>query len=77
MKQVNKYNLNNEDIAVTPILFARSKKIGKVDTAFYKYYQRSGSIQNSGFSEKRFVGAGSRSHGRAGSGCVRGNQGAG
>lgn len=47
--------MNNEDIAVSPILFARSKKTVKVPTAFYKYYQRTGSIQNSGFSDKRFV----------------------
>lgn len=46
---------NNEDVAITPLLFARSKKIEKVDSPFYHYLQRSGSIQNSGFSEKRFV----------------------
>ena len=46
---------NNEDIAVSPILFARSQKTVKIDSAFYKYFQRTGSIQNSGFSEKRFV----------------------
>lgn len=46
---------NNEDIAVSPILFARSMNTKTVPSAFYKYYQRSGSIQNSGFSEKRFV----------------------
>ena len=46
---------NNEDIAVSPILFGRSKKTYKIETPFYKYLQRSGSIQNSGFSEKRFV----------------------
>lgn len=46
---------NNEDVAVSPILFARSKQISKVDTPFYKYFQRTGSIQNSGFNEKRFV----------------------
>ena len=47
--------LNNEDVAVAPILFAKAKKIYKIDKPFYKYYQRSGSIQNSGFNEKRFV----------------------
>lgn len=46
---------NNEDIAVSPILFGRSKNTLHIDTAFYKYLQRSGSIQNSGFNEKRFV----------------------
>ncbi len=46
---------NNEDIAVSPILFARSKKTETIPSAFYKYFQRTGSIQNSGFSEKRFV----------------------
>lgn len=46
---------NNEDIAVSPILFGRSKKTYKIETPFYKYLQRSGSIQNSSFSETRFV----------------------
>ena len=46
---------NNEDIAVSPILFLKSKKTLKVESPFYKYVQRSGSIQNSGFSEKRFA----------------------
>lgn len=46
---------NNEDIAVTPIVLARAKKIAVVNQPFYKYYQRTGSIQNSSFSEKRFV----------------------
>ncbi len=47
--------LNNEDIAITPILFGRAKSIYKIDKPFYKYFQRSGSIQNSGFNEKRFA----------------------
>lgn len=47
--------LNNEDVAVTPILFGRAKKIIKINKAYYKYLQRNGSIQNSGFSNKRFV----------------------
>lgn len=47
--------LNNEDVAVTPILFDRADKICYVDSAFYYYFQRSGSIQNSEFQEKRFV----------------------
>lgn len=46
---------NNEDVAVTPIVLAKAKKIAVVHEAFYKYYQREGSIQNSQFSEKRFV----------------------
>lgn len=46
---------NNEDVAVSPVLFARSKKTSHIDAPFYKYLQRSGSIQNSGFDEKRFV----------------------
>ncbi|MBR1771752.1 MAG: glycosyltransferase [Lachnospiraceae bacterium] len=46
---------NNEDIAVTPIVLARAKKITTVDKPMYYYYQRSGSIQNSRFDEKRFV----------------------
>ena len=47
--------MNNEDIAVSPILFERAKKIEHIDSPFYYYLQRSGSIQNSGFDEKRFV----------------------
>ena len=47
---------NNEDIAVSPILFLKSKRTIKVESPFYKYVQRSGSIQNSGFSKKRFMG---------------------
>lgn len=46
---------NNEDIAVTPIILARAKKIAVINKPYYKYYQRTGSIQNSTFSEKRFV----------------------
>lgn len=46
---------NNEDIAVTPIVLTRAKKIAVINEAFYKYYQRTGSIQNSTFNEKRFV----------------------
>lgn len=47
--------LNNEDVAVTPIVLARANKIAIVNDVYYNYYQRSGSIQNSSFSEKRFV----------------------
>lgn len=47
--------LNNEDVVVTPLLFLRSKNTMKVETPFYKYVQREGSIQNSGFSSKRFM----------------------
>lgn len=46
---------NNEDVAISPILFVRAKKIEKISSPFYNYLQRTGSIQNSGFSEKRFV----------------------
>lgn len=46
---------NNEDISVTPIVLARAQKISVVHVPFYKYYQRSDSIQNSRFNEKRFV----------------------
>ena len=46
---------NNEDIAVNPVLFEKAKIIKHVDSPFYYYYQRSGSIQNSTFNEKRFV----------------------
>lgn len=46
---------NNEDVAVTPIILGRAKKIAVVPKPFYKYYQRTGSIQNSAFNEKRFV----------------------
>lgn len=47
--------LNNEDVAVTPIVLARAKTIITIDKPFYNYYQRTGSIQNSSFNEKRFV----------------------
>ena len=47
--------INNEDVAVTPLIFLRCKKMCHIPSPFYKYYQRSGSIQNSGFSEKRFM----------------------
>ena len=46
---------NNEDVAVTPIILARAKKIAVVDKVLYMYYQRTGSIQNSSFDERRFV----------------------
>lgn len=47
--------MNNEDVAVSPIVIARCKKIDNIPSPFYKYVQREGSIQNSGFNEKRFV----------------------
>lgn len=47
--------LNNEDVAVSPILFLRSNNTQHIVSPFYKYVQRSGSIQNSGFNEKRFM----------------------
>lgn len=46
---------NNEDIAVTPLVLAHAKKIAVINEALYNYYQRSGSIQNGVFSERRFV----------------------
>jgi glycosyltransferase involved in cell wall biosynthesis len=47
--------LNNEDVAVTPIILARSRKNHSTGKASYKYMQRFGSIQNSGFDERRLV----------------------
>ena len=47
--------LNNEDVCVTPIVLSRAKKISVINTPYYHYVQRNGSIQNSQFSEKRFV----------------------
>lgn len=46
---------NNEDVAVTPIVLGRAEKICIIEKPFYNYYQRTGSIQNSSFNEKRFV----------------------
>lgn len=46
--------LVNEDIAVTPVLYGIAKRIFYIDSPFYYYLQRTGSIQNSGFNEKRF-----------------------
>lgn len=47
--------LNNEDVAVTPIVLAKARKIVFTEKPYYHYLQRKGSIQNSGFNEKRFV----------------------
>lgn len=47
--------LNNEDVCVTPISLARAKKISVIHKPYYHYLQRTGSIQNSGFNESRFV----------------------
>ncbi len=47
--------MNNEDVAVTPIAMGRSKMLAYVPKAFYHYIQREGSIQNSEFTNKRFV----------------------
>ena len=47
--------LNNEDVSVTPILFGRAKRIVKINKPYYKYLQRTGSIQNSSFNRKRYV----------------------
>ncbi len=44
----------NEDIAVVIPALVKAKKISYVPGVFYYYVQRSGSIQNSDFSEKRF-----------------------
>ncbi|MBR2767262.1 glycosyltransferase [Candidatus Saccharibacteria bacterium] len=55
--KVGKYpeGLNNEDVAITPVVMALANDIQYVPSSFYKYYQRKGSIQNSEFSEKRFA----------------------
>lgn len=47
--------LNNEDVAVTPVLMASAENMQYVPSSFYKYFQRNDSIQNSEFSEKRFA----------------------
>ena len=44
----------NEDIAVVIPALVNSKKISYASDTYYYYIQRSGSIQNSGFSDKRF-----------------------
>lgn len=44
----------NEDIAVVIPAIVRAKKVAYVSDVFYYYVQRNTSIQNSGFSEKRF-----------------------
>ena len=46
---------NNEDVCVTPIVLGRAKKISILEKPYYNYYQRTGSIQNGSFNEKRFV----------------------
>lgn len=47
--------INNEDIAVTPIVLGRISKIVIINKPYYNYYQRSGSIQNGEFNERRFA----------------------
>ena len=47
--------MNNEDVAVMPVLYRRAEKIAFVGEAFYKYFQRPGSYQNSQFGEHRSV----------------------
>ncbi len=47
--------MNNEDIAVTPIVLGRSRKPTYIEKGFYHYVQRTGSIQRSSFSRKRFA----------------------
>jgi len=44
----------NEDIAVVIPALVNAKLISYVDKVYYYYVQRGGSIQNSGFSDKRF-----------------------
>lgn len=46
---------NNEDVCVTPVVLARAKHIKLLHKPYYHYVQRLGSIQNSGFDERRFV----------------------
>ncbi len=45
----------NEDLVIMPILFSRSKTIVHVGRPFYNYYQNSGSITRSAYSEKAHV----------------------
>ena len=47
--------INNEDIAVTPIVLGYAEKIVAINKPYYNYYQRSGSIQNGEFNERRFA----------------------
>lgn len=47
--------INNEDVAVTPILYSRANNIAIVKKPHYKYLQRDGSIMNSEFGEQRFA----------------------
>ena len=47
--------MNNEDIAVTPVLYWRAKNIAFVQEPLYFYVQRAGSIQNISFGEHRSV----------------------
>lgn len=47
--------LNNEDVAVTPVVLGRAHRICILDQPYYNYYQRNGSIQNTNFNEKRFL----------------------
>ena len=47
--------MNNEDITVTPIAMGLSEKLAHVPKGMYHYVQRENSIQNTSFSEKRFV----------------------
>ncbi len=44
----------NEDIAVVIPTLCNAKKISYAENSYYYYVQRGGSIQNSGFSDKRF-----------------------
>lgn len=47
--------MNNEDITVTPIAMGLCQKLAYVPKGMYHYVQRDTSIQNTQFSEKRFV----------------------
>ena len=55
---LNKYEFAegkvNEDIAVVIPTLVNASNISYVDKSYYYYIQRGGSIQNSGFSDKRF-----------------------
>lgn len=46
-------NINNEDVAVTPVLLAMSNRTEYINSPLYYYVQRQGSIQNGTFNVKR------------------------
>lgn len=47
--------LNNEDVAVTPIVMGRAQHIVATHETYYNYYQRANSIQQGSSLEQRFV----------------------